>query len=118
MKIKNHFETFKKFLTRFTSIVNFLRFTNNDKITHFYKNLFDQLTKKLYYLNATTKYFKYVKNVRQIINQIKIRQNIKQNTTIVNIVIKNKFSRIVEIRKNSNFKKVEKRFKIKIKISI
>ena len=118
MKVKNQFKTFEKFLTRFTSIVNFLRFTNNDKITHFYKNLFDQLTKKLYYLNATTKYFEYVKRVRQIINQIKIRQNIKHNTTIVNIIIKNRFSRTIEIRKNSNFKKIEKRFKIKIKISI
>ena len=117
MRVKNRFETFKKFLIRFTSIINFLRFIDDDKITHLYKNLFDQLTKKIYHLNATTKYSKYVKNVRQIINQIKIRQNIKHNM-FFNTITRSRFIRIVEIRKNSNFKKIGERFKAKIQILI
>ena len=64
INVKNQFKIFKKFFVRFISIINFLRLLNNNKIIHFYKNLFNQLTKKIYYFNNLIKYSKYVKNVR------------------------------------------------------
>ena len=115
MNVKNRFEIFEKFLTRFTSTINSLRLSNNDKIMHLYRNLFDQLTKKLYHLNEFTKYAEYVKKMRQMTNQMKIRNDIKQ--TISSSIIDNRVrsTREIEtIRKNANSKKfMSERFKIK-----
>ena len=117
MKIKNKSKTFEKFLTRFTSTINSLRFIENDKITHLYKNLFDQFTKKIYHLNAIAKYSKYVKSVRQIINQIKFvktlnrtrrlsislwKANSRTSSKLVKIRISKKNERAFQ-NQNSNF---------------
>ena len=118
MNVENRSETFEKFLIRFTSTISSLRLIDDDKITHLYRNLFDQLTEKIYHLNATTGYSEYVKNVRQITNQMKIRQNIKHNATTSITANRNKLIRVVESRKNSSFKKIDDRLKVKIQISI
>ena len=103
---KNRFETFEKFFARFTLTISFLRLSNNDKIMHFYRNFFDQLTEKIYHFNGLIKYSKYVKGVRQVINQIKIRSDIAHNATISIISVKDRITRTINLtRKDTNFKK-------------
>ena len=115
MKIKNRFENFEKFLTRFTSTINSLKLIDNEKITHLFRNLSKQLIEKIYHLNEVTKYSNYVKKMRQTINQMKIRNEMKQNATIFT-TIKKRRTRAVEdmSRKKTNFKKISRnKFKTK-----
>ena len=102
MKMKKRKKNFEKFLIKFTFTINFLKFINDEKITHLFCNLSNQFTKKIYYLNEIAKYFDYVKKVRQTINQMKIRNEIKQTTYIT--TTKNR-RREKSIRKTSNSKK-------------
>ena len=86
---------------------------------HLYKNLSNQLTEKIYHLNDFTRYAKYLKNVRQIINQMKIRNDIKDNASIFVI---NK-TRKIRVSKTSRKKTIiknffEKRFKIKAQFAV
>ena len=106
MKMKKRKKFFEKFLTKFTFTINFLKFTNDEKITHLFRNLSNQLTKKIYHLNEIAKYFDYVKKVRQTINQMKIRNEIKQTTTYITTT-KNR-RREKSNRKNIEFKKIVK----------
>ena len=115
MKVKNRFESFEKFLTRFTSTINSLKFIDNEKITHLFRNFSKQLIEKIYHLNEITKYSNYVKKMRQTINQMKIRNEMKQNATIFT-TIKKRRTRVIKNmnRKKTNFKKVSKnKFKTK-----
>ena len=79
MSAKNQNETFEKFLARFTSTMSSLRLSDDDKIMHLYRNLSNQLTERIYHLNDLTEYAKYLRDVRQIINQMKIRSDIKSS---------------------------------------
>ena len=107
MNVKNRFEIFEKFLARFTSTMSSLRLSNNDKIMHLYRNFFDQFTKKIYHLNELIEYAKYVKEMRQMTNQMKIRNDIKQVISSSIVEEKKRSSREVEIiRKDSNVKKL------------
>ena len=109
MKIKNRFENFEKFLTRFTFTINSLKFTDNEKITHLFRNFFEQLTKRIYHLNEIVKYSNYVKKVRQTTNQMKIRNEMKQNATISSIMKKRRFRANENVsRKQNSFKKISK----------
>ena len=115
MKIKNRFENFEKFLTRFTSTINSLKLIDNEKITHLFRNLSKQLIEKIYHLNEVTKYSNYVKKMRQTINQMKIRNEMKQNATIFTTIKKRRTRAIENMnRKKTNFKKISKnKFKTK-----
>ena len=106
MKMKKRKKIFEKFLTKFTFTINFLKFIDDEKITHLFCNLSNQFTKKIYYLNEIAKYFDYVKKVRQTINQMKIRNEIKQTTTYITTT-KNR-RREKSNRKNIEFKKIVK----------
>ena len=109
MKIKNRFENFEKFLIRFTFTISLLKLINNEKITHLFRNFFEQLTKRIYHLNEIIKYSNYVKKIRQTTNQMKIRNEMKQNATISSIMKKRRFRTNENVsRKQSNFKKVSK----------
>ena len=80
MGARDRFETFEKFLARFTSTISPLRLTSNDKITHLFRNLSEQITERIYHLNGVSEYSEYVKGVRQVANQMKIRNEMKHNT--------------------------------------
>ena len=82
MGAKNRSETFETFLARFTSIISSLRLTNNDKITHLFRNLFEQITERVYHLNDVSEYSNYVKDVRQVANQIKIKNEMRHNAAV------------------------------------
>ena len=115
MKIKNRFESFEKFLVRFTSTINSLKLIDNEKITHLFRNFSKQLIEKIYHLNEVTKYSNYVKKMRQTVNQMKIRNEMKQNATIFT-TIKKRRTRAVEdmSRKKTSFRKISKnKFKTK-----
>ena len=105
MRVKKRKKSFEKFLTKFTFTINFLKLIDDEKITHLFRNLSNQLTKKIYHLNEVTKYFDYVKKVRQTINQMKIRNEIKQTTYTT--TTKNR-RREKSSRKNIEFKKIVK----------
>ena len=115
MKVKNRFENFEKFLVRFTSTINSLKFIDNEKITHLFRNFSKQLIEKIYHLNEITKYSNYVKKMRQTINQMKIRNEMKQNATIFTTIKKRRTRAIENMnRKKTNFKKISKnKFKTK-----
>ena len=115
MRVKNRFESFEKFLTRFTFTINSLKFIDNEKITHLFRNLFEQFTKRIYHLNEIIKYSNYVKKIRQTTNQMKIRNEIKQNAAISSIIKKRRFRVNEDVnRKQNNFKKISKnKFKTK-----
>ena len=106
MKMKKRKKSFEKFLTKFTFTINFLKLIDDEKITHLFRNLSNQLTKKIYHLNEITKYFDYVKEIRQTINQMKIRNEMKQTTTYITTT-KNR-RREKSNRKNIEFKKIVK----------
>ena len=109
MKVKNRFESFEKFLTRFTFTINSLKLIDNEKITHLFRNFFEQFTKKIYHLNEIIRYSNYVKKIRQTTNQMKIRNEMKQNATISSIMKKRRFRANENVnRKQSNFKKISK----------
>ena len=79
MGVKDRSESFEKFLARFTSTVSPLRLTDNEKITHLFRNLSEQLTERIYHLNGVAKYSDYVKGVRQAANQMKVRNEMRQS---------------------------------------
>ena len=107
MKIKNRFKNFEKFLIRFTCTINSLKLINNEKITHLFRNFFEQFTKKIYHLNEIIKYSNYVKKIRQTTNQMKIRNEMKQNAIISSIIKKQRFRTNENVnRKQNNFKKI------------
>ena len=109
MKVKNRFENFEKFLIRFIFTISSLKFINNKKITHLFRNFFEQFTKRIYHLNEIIKYSNYVKKVRQTTNQMKIRNEMKQNATISSIMKKRRFRANENVnRKQNNFKKISK----------
>ena len=115
MKVKNRFENFEKFLTRFTFTINSLKLIDNEKIIHLFRNLFEQFTKRIYHLNEIIKYSNYVKKVRQTTNQMKIRNEMRQNAAISSIMKKRRFRTNKNVnRKQNNFKKISKnKFKTK-----
>ena len=115
MKVKNRFENFEKFLIRFTSTINSLKFIDNEKITHLFRNFSKQLIERIYHLNEVTKYSNYVKKMRQTVNQMKIRNEMKQNAAIFTTIKKRRIRAIENMtRKKTNFKKTSRnKFKTK-----
>ena len=88
-------------------------YKNNEKIIHFFRNLSKHLTKKIYHLNEIITYAKYVKEVKQTTNQMKVRSDMKQFTTSSMFNVKNRNFRQVDIVRKKIFLKkfIKKRFK-------
>ena len=86
MGVKDRSESFEKFLARFTSTISPLRLTDNEKITHLFRNLSEQLTERIYHLNGIARYSDYVKGVRQAANQMKVRNEMRQSAAVSSVM--------------------------------
>ena len=113
MRAKDRFEIFEKFLERFTFIISSLRLEDNEKITHLFRNLSKHLTEKIYHLNEVTTYAKYVKEMRQTANQMKVRSDMKQFTISLMSNVRSRNFRQVDIARKKIFLKkfIRERFK-------
>lgn len=106
MGAKDRSETFERFLARFTSTISPLRLSDNDKIMHLYRNLSDQLTEKIYHLNGLVGYPEYVRGVRQVANQMKIRSDITHNAAAPTTSARGRIARTTDLaRKDTGLKK-------------